>query len=145
MVQNVTLKAMAQLSDDQLDFRPTAEVKTVRELLSHMFGSERALAESITSRKLTEEGQTAAEAEGTKTKTVAELIAFARDCHARAKAALEKATEEQLAEPVTAFYGSFPGWQLLMFAYDEHWHHRGQFYTYLRLLGITPVMLYSYE
>lgn len=30
------------------------------------------------------------------------------------------------------------------FADDEHWHHRGQLYTYLRLLGKEPPMLYDY-
>ena|SRR5215831_3789025 len=145
MVQNVTLKAMAQFTDDQLNFRATPEMRTAREILSHMFGAEAAMAEAVISRHLTEGELSAVEGEGVKTKTTAELIEFARQCHRRAKAALEQATEEQLAQPVDAFYGSFPGWQMVMFGYDEHWHHRGQIYTYLRLLGIEPIMLYSYE
>ena len=35
--------------------------------------------------------------------------------------------------------------EYLEFAYDEHWHHRGQLYTYLRLLGKEPPMLYDYQ
>ena len=145
MVHKVTLMAMAQVSDDKLDFRPAPEMRTIKELLSHTFGSERALAESLVTRQLTHEGQTVIEGEGLKSKTTADLIAYARDCHQRAKSAIEKATEEQIAEPVTTFFGAFPGWQIANFAYDEHWHHRGQFYTYLRLMGIEPVMLYSYQ
>ena len=33
---------------------------------------------------------------------------------------------------------------LMLMAYDEHWHHRGQLYTHLRLLGKEPPMLYDY-
>src|SRR3979411_1211327 len=40
--------------------------------------------------------------------------------------------------------GTPPAWQYFTFAYDEHWHHRGQLYTYLRLLGKEPPMLYDY-
>jgi uncharacterized damage-inducible protein DinB len=77
--------------------------------------------------------------------TVAALQQFARDSHKAAGDALAGLTDEQIGRPVEASYGSFPGWQFYQFAYDEHWHHRGQLYTYLRLLGKEPPMLYDYE
>jgi hypothetical protein len=40
--------------------------------------------------------------------------------------------------------GAFPAFAYFYFAYDEHWHHRGQPYTYLRLLGKVPPDLYDY-
>src|SRR5437016_5478529 len=129
MVHGVTLKAVAQLKDDQLDFRPTPETRTVKELLSHMFGQEWVLAEGIPSGNFSQEEMISVEAEGIKSKTVGELIAFGRDCHQRAKAALERATEEQITGNIDTFFGSFTGWQIATFAYDEHWHHRGQFYV----------------
>jgi len=145
MVHGVTFKAIAQISDSQLDFRPTPETRTAKELIGHIYGSERVTAETLLTGKLTQEEANAAEAEVSKLKTTAEVIAWARDCHRQAKANLERATEEQIANNIEVFYGSFPGWQMVNFAYDEHWHHRGQLYTYLRLMGIEPVMLYSYE
>ena len=145
MVHGVTYKAIAQFKDDQLDYRPTPEVKSVKELVCHIYGGERVTAESLLTGKLTQEDSTATEAEGLKLKTTAELVAWARDCHERAKAAIEKAPEERISGNMEVFYGTFPGWQMVNFAYDEHWHHRGQLYTYLRLLGTEPVMLYSYE
>ena len=54
-------------------------------------------------------------------------------------------SDEDLQKVVESPFGSFPAWQYFQFAYDEHWHHRGQLYTYLRLLGKEPPMLYSYE
>src|SRR5215467_13042826 len=111
MVHGVTLKAIAQVSDAQLDFRPVPEVKSVKELLSHIFGTERVMAESLLTGELTKEAADAGEAEGKNIKTTAEMIAWARDCHQKATAAIQKATDEQLAGNVNAFYGSFPGWQ----------------------------------
>jgi len=145
MVHGVTLKAIAQFSDSQLDFRPTPETRTVKELVGHIFASERVTAETLLTGKLTQEEADAAEAEAVKFNTTAELVDWARDCHQQAKSKIEQATEEQIAGNIEVFYGTFPGWQMVNFAYDEHWHHRGQLYTYLRLLGIEPVMLYSYE
>src|SRR5260221_620599 len=110
MVHKVTLMAMAQVSDEKLDFRPVPEMRSIKELLSHTFGQERSLAESLLTRELTHESSTAIEGEGLKSKTMADLIAYARDCHQRAKSAIEKATEEQVTEPVTTFFGAFPGW-----------------------------------
>src|SRR5581483_4360923 len=130
MVHNVTLKAVAQLKDDQLDFRPAPEMRTAKELLSHLFGQECALIEGIRNRRLAQADFEAIDKDGLNTKTVAELIAYAKNCHQRAKAALEQTTEEQITGNMDTFFGSYPGWQLAMFAYDEHWHHRGQFYTY---------------
>src|SRR5947209_6361573 len=120
MVHSVTLKAVAQLKDDQLDFRPTAEIRTVKELLSHTFGQERVLAEGIPSGNFSQEEMNSVEAEGMKSKTVDELIAFARDCHQRAKSAFERASEEQITGNIDTCFGSFPGWQRATFAYDEH-------------------------
>ncbi len=77
--------------------------------------------------------------------TLAKLQEYARACHQIANEAAAAISEEELARLVEAPYGSFPAWQFFSFAYDEHWHHRGQLYTYLRLLGKEPPMLYDYE
>jgi uncharacterized damage-inducible protein DinB len=78
-------------------------------------------------------------------KTVADCQKFARECHQAGDDALAALTEEQLARPLESPFGTFPTWQYFAFAYDEHWHHRGQLYTYARLLGKQPPMLYDYE
>jgi uncharacterized damage-inducible protein DinB len=54
-------------------------------------------------------------------------------------------SDEDLAKTIETPFGSFPAWQMFAFTYDEHWHHRGQFYTHIRLLGKEPLMLYSYD
>ena len=78
-------------------------------------------------------------------KTVADCQKYARECHQAGDDALSSLTDEDLARQLEAPYGVFPVWQYFAFAYDEHWHHRGQLYTYARLLGKEPPMLYDYE
>ena len=53
--------------------------------------------------------------------------------------------DDALRRTVESPMGPYPAWLFFTFAYDEHWHHRGQLYTYLRLLGKEPPMLYDYQ
>ena len=77
--------------------------------------------------------------------TVADAVGYARACHDAAERIFRALSEDDVVRPVNSPFGTYPAWQYLMFAYDEHWHHRGQLYTYLRLLGKEPPMLYDYQ
>jgi uncharacterized damage-inducible protein DinB len=76
--------------------------------------------------------------------TVKAAVAFANSCHDAAEEIFRAMSDADVARPVESFMGAYPAWQYFMFAYDEHWHHRGQLYVYLRLLGKDPPDLYSY-
>lgn len=152
MVHGVTLRLIGAFSDADLDFRPQEGVRSVRELLMHMYSMERTLAENIRSGKLPggAESPDVPESEAGKAilaelKTVADLQAYARRYHQALDDTLAAMSEEEVQQLVEAPYGSFPAWQFFQFIYDEHWHHRGQLYTYARLLGKEPPMLYDYE
>jgi uncharacterized damage-inducible protein DinB len=150
LVHDVTLRAMRAFSDQDLDFRPTPQVRSVRELIFHLYAQEKALAEGVRDgfAKELEESVVPETAAGKqqlpKVSTLQKATEFARSCREASKKVLADLTDEDLARMVTCSFGSFPGWQFFVFAYDEHWHHRGQLYTYLRLLGKEPVMLYDY-
>ena len=58
---------------------------------------------------------------------------------------LAAVSDEDLPKNIETPFGTFTMWQMFTFAYDEHWHHRGQLYTYARLAGKEPLMVYSYE
>ena len=152
MVHGVTLKAIGALSDEDLDFRPKPGMRSTAELIYHIYAFERTLANAVKAGKFspeddkvvnpeTDEGKAALN----KLKTVKGLQQFASESHKIAGDAVATFSEEEIQRPVEASYGSFPGWQFYQFAYDEHWHHRGQLYTYFRLIGKEPPMLYSYE
>ena len=152
MVHGVTLKAIGTFTDEDLNYRPQAETRTVRDLILHIYGMEKALAEGARDGRLTEQalGASVPEQEHAASilagiTSIAKAQEFSSDCHKAANDAAAAMSDEDLEKVVESPFGSFPAWQYFQFAYDEHWHHRGQLYTYLRLLGKEPPMLYSYE
>jgi uncharacterized damage-inducible protein DinB len=152
MVHGVTLRLIGSFADADLDYRPKPEMRSVRDLVLHIYGMQKAFGEGAREGRLTDEIENkcipeteAGKAEAAKLKTVADCQKFARECHQAGDDALAALTEEQLARPLESPFGTFPTWQYFAFAYDEHWHHRGQLYTYARLLGKQPPMLYDYE
>jgi uncharacterized damage-inducible protein DinB len=151
MVHGVTVRAIDAFTDRDLDFRPKPEMRTPRELIFHVYSQEKVLAESA------QLGQFSAEAAGRSSPeeqagaaelqalvTVNDLKAYAQECHRTAQNIFSSMPESQLNHPVESPLGKFPAWRYFAFAYDEHWHHRGQIYAYLRLLGKQPPMLYDY-
>lgn len=152
MVHSVTVRSIAPLTDEEVNFRPRPEMRSLKDLFYHIYAMERNWAENLPKGKVTQEEENVVIPETSEAKavlarlnTVAELQAFANESHQMLDDTLGKMSEEDLAKIIETPFGSFPAWQIIAFTYDEHWHHRGQFYTYIRLLGQEPLMLYSYE
>jgi uncharacterized damage-inducible protein DinB len=152
MVHGVTLRMIGSFADEDLDFRPKPGMRSARELILHIYGMLKTFPAGISQGKLTQETENFAipeSEEGKATmktlKTVADCQAYARTCFQTAEEAVAAITDQQLAEQIESPFGTYPAWQYFAFAYDEHWHHRGQLYTYLRLIGKEPPMLYDYE
>jgi uncharacterized damage-inducible protein DinB len=151
LVHGVTLRAIAAFRDEDLAFRPRPGMRTPRDLIFHIYAQEKLLAEAARAGRMdmeaanasNPESEAGAEAAGALA-TVGAVEAFARACHDAAAAAARAMSDEDLARSVDSPFGSFPAWRFFTFAYDEHWHHRGQLYTYLRLLGREPPVLYDY-
>jgi len=151
MVHGVTLRAIAALGDKDLEFRPQPAMRTPRELIFHIYAQEKILAEAVQQGRFDAEaaGRSSPEAEAVAVElkalaTVDEVRAYAEACHKAAANILGSMSEEDLSRPVESPFGTYPAWRYFDFGYDEHWHHRGQLYTYLRLLGKEPPMLYDY-
>jgi uncharacterized damage-inducible protein DinB len=152
MVHGVTLRLIGTFSDEDLDYRPKPDARSVRDLILHIYGMQRTFGEGIKQGKLAAEIENKAipETAGGKAvaatlKTVADCQKYARECHQAGDDSLAPLTDEDLARQLESPFGSFPVWQYFSFIYDEHWHHRGQLYTYARLVGKEPPMLYDYE
>lgn len=151
MVHGVTLRAIGAFADQDLDFRPKPEMRTSRELIFHVYSQEKITAEAVQQGRFTAEAasrstpeEQAAAAELQELVTVDDLRTYAQACHQTARNIFSAMPEDQLNQPVESPFGTYPAWRYFTFAYDEHWHHRGQIYTYLRLLGKQPPMLYDY-
>jgi uncharacterized damage-inducible protein DinB len=152
MVHSVTVRSIAPLTVEELDFRPRLEMRSIKELFYHIYAMERNWAANLHKGKVTQEEENVVIPETTEGKavlttlhSVADLQAYANEAHQMLDDTLANMSDEDLAKIIETPFGSFPAWQMFAFAYDEHWHHRGQFYTYIRLLGKEPLMLYSYE
>jgi uncharacterized damage-inducible protein DinB len=152
LVNGVTLRAIGLLEDRDLDFRPSQGMRTPRELIYHIYAQEKLLAEAARSGKMTLEMANRSNPEDPSTAddlarlvTVRDALAFAAACHGTAEQIFRALSEVDVSRPVEGPFGSYPASQYHLFAYDEHWHHRGQLYAYLRLLGKEPPMLYDYQ
>src|SRR5215470_527757 len=87
MVHGVTLRLIGTFSDKDLDYCPKPGTRSVRDLILHIYGNEKAFGEGIKQGKLanevmnralpeTEEGK----AVGATLKTVADCQKYAREC-----------------------------------------------------------------
>ena len=131
-------RQIERIPDDQLGFRPTADIRTIGELAVHMHQYLTELTEAVLT------GQHVA-ADEPKFATKAALLNWADAQVAKGFENLGKITEAQLSQVIDAWGTKFPGWQLLSFVPTEVVHHRGQLMTYLRLLGVEPVFAYDFE
>jgi len=151
MVHGVTVRAIAAFSDQDLDFRPTPRLRTSRELVFHIYAQEKLLAEAARDGRFTMEAANGSNPEDPSNAsalaalaTVKDAVTFATSCHDAAELIVQAMSDEDVARPVESFMGTYPASQFFQFAYDEHWHHRGQLYVYLRLVGKQPPDLYGY-
>ena len=151
MVHGVTLRAIATFSDEELNFRPKPMVRSPKEIIFHIYSQEKVTLDVVRQGRFTMEDANrsspeseAAAGELKALATVADVRAYADTCHQLAAQTFGAMSEQDLNRSVESPFGTYPVWRYFDFAYDEHWHHRGQLYTYLRLLGKEPPMLYDY-
>jgi uncharacterized damage-inducible protein DinB len=151
MVNGVTLRAIAAFGDENLDYRPQPSMRSPKELIFHIYTQEKVLVEAAKQGQLTAEAANSSNPESESVAaevkaltTMNDVQEYAKTCHQTAEQILRAMSEEELTRAVGSPYGTFPAWKYFDFAYDEHWHHRGQLYTYLRLLGKEPLMVYDY-
>lgn len=138
MVHGVTRRIVDQMHEDKLNYKPTPEVRTYTELVQHMYGALDALM------KMAKDGKFFEDTSGN-IKSKADLNAFVDKMFASAMQTWDSITDADLNRKVEAWGVSFDAWQLPLFAVDEHWHHRGALTVYLRMNGITPIMIYDYQ
>ncbi|MCB1060128.1 MAG: DinB family protein [Calditrichaeota bacterium] len=138
MIHGVTKRILDQMPADKMDFKPTPEVRSWSETVQHMYGSHEALM------KMTRDGKFVEEASA-KNLSKAELAAFVDEKFAAAMKVWDEIKDEDLNKKVEAWGETMDSYLFPFFAVDEHWHHRGALTIYLRMNGITPVMIYDYQ
>lgn len=142
-VHGVTLRAIEMLPKDKLDTHPIAGMRSPKELVVHTYVYCKAIPEAVVKGSLTaDDGKEPID----KIKTHEDLVKYARDCFAAADKATRQITDTNLNAMVPTFWGpTMPGSALMGVVPDEHLHHRGQLYAYLRTFGIEPPFMWGFD
>ena len=139
----VSLRAVAMIPEDKLNQKPISGMRTPKELAVHTFAVLRGMPQGVFKGELRGEDMVEPAEE---IKTVDDLVKWCRESWEIADKDFGKLSDEQLAAVIPTPFGQpFPGWMLLTIGYDEHIHHRGQLYAFLRAMAVEPPFLWSFE
>jgi len=147
-VRENTIKIAEEIPENKYDFKPAPDCRSVRETLAHLAVST-GFQSHVHSNKISDmkslnfmELFQKFQAEESKPRTKAELIAFLRSEGDRFASFLEELQEPFLSEQVTMPPGAQPAtkvrFEMLMSAKEHEMHHRGQLMTVQRMIGQVP-------
>ena len=130
-----TRKVVAAIPSDRLDFKPTPEMMSARELALHLMGNYTFLESGLTKNRW---DTNAFKVDG-KAGSTAELVSTFDSIYQTARTNLEKVPDEAFEQRAKPF-GAEQKVSTLVLAMAEHEiQHRGQMQVYLRLMGVKPV------
>ncbi len=142
----IYLRLLEAIPEDRLTSQLVPGMRTAVELATHVSTTViRDIAQGVEKGEITadEDAEKGIAAGITKQ---ADLIAYAEECWAKADAAVAAIGDAQLGAMVpTPWNKTFPGFVAFHVMNDELLHHRGQLYVYVRLCGVAPPFLYSFE
>jgi uncharacterized damage-inducible protein DinB len=145
-VNGITVRAIEAIPADKVDSRPCKDMRTPRELIVHMYNMMRYVAEGASKGNVGYDNSKDDPVTLEKVKTREDLARYARDSWTAADRAVASMSDAQLQTMVPTSWGKpFPGHVCLSIVYDEHLHHRGQLYAFLRQLGVEPPFLWDFE
>ncbi|WP_336771180.1 DinB family protein [Paenibacillus sp. MMO-58] len=123
---------LADVTTEQLSFRPWEKGMSVQELVLHITGAMDMFVKTV---------QNGVHTQGDKHAyaTADELRAGVAATTESTEAILRSLTPEQLAHTIDFFGNQVPAFALLQNAKDHEIHHKGQLFTYLRLVGIEKL------
>jgi uncharacterized damage-inducible protein DinB len=142
-IQGVTVRTIERVPDVRVDARPVPGMRSVRELVDHMYLYVRSVPDAILRGELRQED---CPSYAEKLATTKDLVNYAHESFRTADRAIAQMEDRHMHDKLPTFFGSdMTGSRLMRIIYDEHLHHRGQFYAYLRALGIEPPFLWSFD
>ena len=145
-VHGITVRAIEAIPADKVDSRPCKDMRTPRELVVHMYNMMRYVAEGASKGNVGYVDSKDDPVTMEKVKTLEDLARYARDSWTAADRAVASMSDAQLQAMVPTQFGMpFPGFVCINVIYDEHLHHRGQIYAYLRQLGVEPPFMWDFE
>ncbi|TCW38917.1 DinB family protein [Laceyella sacchari] len=136
----VLLELLEHLQDEHLDYRPWEKGMSLKELVLHILQSADMFVNSVIA------GHFVSPAEPEKAvNTVAELRELAQALTDKNRQSLSSLPDEKFAAMVDVtkpFGRPFSGEVLLQMMRDHEIHHKGQLYTYARIVGVETLPLF---
>lgn len=120
------------VKDDQLDFTPWDGAMSFAKLTTHIVDSTGMFASIV-------KGEAPAAGAPSSFATVEELKRYVQTLTEQTKSDLESLTEEQLNRVVEFAGMKMPGIALLQTGKDHEIHHKGQLFTYARIIGVKEL------
>ena len=143
LVTGITLRAIQAIPADKVDERPVRDMRSAKELVCHLADTMKHVATGITTGRIEdyEKGE-----KDPSIKTRDDLVRKMQDAWKAADAAVQAITEAKAQAPIeTPWNFSPPAWMCVQIIADEHLHHRGQLYAYLRAFGVEPPFMWGFE
>jgi len=127
------LELLNSVQDQHLNYKPWEKGMTLAELALHIAGSTAMFVQIVKTGSFQPPG------EAPKPASADELRAAVQAATEQTKADLESLTDAQLEQIVEFKTMKMPGGAMLEMAKEHEIHHKGQLFTYARLLGIDPL------
>jgi uncharacterized damage-inducible protein DinB len=135
-IHQQTVKVMKVAPDDKYDWKTCDSAMTLGELMNHFPQAEALLAHTVINGVLPTERPAPIN-------NTAELIAAFDESHEAAIAQVVALPAETLQDSISPFGNPMPRERLLHALLEHEIHHRGQLYTYLRILGADVPPLFA--
>lgn len=143
----VYLRVLEAIPEEYYDQHPIPGMRTPKELVVHTSGSiVRDVAEGVASGTIqADEAGEGGIVAGLGSKQ--EVLDFARECWARADAAMASVDDGKLSGEVANPWGipGLNGTFAMVVINDEFLHHRGQLFAYARACGVEPPFMWGFE
>ena len=138
-VHKQSARLMKSAPDDKYDWKPADTAMPLGELMNHLYIAEKLFVDSAITGGFAKENLPQA------INNTEELIAAYNKSHEEGVARIATLTPEQMTEMVAPFgpEKAMPRAFLLNVMLEHEIHHRGQLYTYLRMLGCECPALFS--
>ncbi len=135
-IHKQSVKVMKVAPSDKFDWRPVSSAMPLGELMRHLPLGERFLTCVILQKELPN-------IDFNTFNTTEEVITAFDSSHEECKQALSALSEGELGENVNFAGRSVPRRALLQAICEHEIHHRGQLYTYVRIVGVVPPPLFG--
>jgi uncharacterized damage-inducible protein DinB len=137
-------KAILMIPEGQLEFRPTPENMTVKQLSYHIYQTVYILTRSTSMGQFRLDLLQGIPFDPDAVKTPQDIVDYGAEVKRYVRDALADFTEEDLDRMLKEDW-EMTGYRAMNIAFEEVIHHRGQLMTYLRLMGVEPPYLYDYS